>query len=409
MLKLIKEFENRSPELVYEWKDNETGAEGWLVINSLRGGAAGGGTRMRKGLDKKEVVALAKTMEIKFSCCGPMIGGAKSGINFDPSDPRKNEVLDKWFKRVVPILKSYYGTGGDMNVDQNKDVIPITSKYGLQHPQEGVLTGFYNPDENGKLAKIKQLQTGVSKVVEDSVLSPSVDRQYRVADLITGYGVSEAVRHTYEIYNHDLRGKSVVIQGWGNVGAAAAYYLTLSGANIKAIIDRNGGIIDEKGMGIEDIRDLFLNKNHNELVSDRMISFGEMEERFWDIEADIFIPAAASNLVGRDHLKRMQKAGISTISCGANVPFADEKIFFGSISKEADKDFSLIPDFIANSGMARAFAYLMQDNAELSDKAIFNDVSEIIRKNLMDVYEREPGVQTGMYKKAMEMAIEKTT
>ena len=80
------------------------------MINSLRGGSAGGGTRMRKGLDKREVESLAKTMEVKFSVSGPPIGGAKSGINFDPSDPRKKGVLERWFAAVMPLLKSYYGT-----------------------------------------------------------------------------------------------------------------------------------------------------------------------------------------------------------------------------------------------------------------------------------------------------------
>ena len=50
--KLLKKFEEKRPEVVFEWKDAETEAEGWVVINSLRNGAAGGGTRMRKGLDK---------------------------------------------------------------------------------------------------------------------------------------------------------------------------------------------------------------------------------------------------------------------------------------------------------------------------------------------------------------------
>jgi glutamate dehydrogenase/leucine dehydrogenase len=76
---LIQRFEEKRPEIVFEWKDSETEAEGWVVINSLRGGSAGGGTRMRKGLDKREVESLAKTMEIKFSVSGPEIGGAKSG------------------------------------------------------------------------------------------------------------------------------------------------------------------------------------------------------------------------------------------------------------------------------------------------------------------------------------------
>lgn len=41
MLELLKAFRIKQPELVFEWKDSETGAEGWVVINSLRGGAAG--------------------------------------------------------------------------------------------------------------------------------------------------------------------------------------------------------------------------------------------------------------------------------------------------------------------------------------------------------------------------------
>ena len=58
---ILSKFENTKPEIVYEWKDTETEAEGWVVINSLRGGAAGGATRMRKGLDKHEVESMAKT------------------------------------------------------------------------------------------------------------------------------------------------------------------------------------------------------------------------------------------------------------------------------------------------------------------------------------------------------------
>ena len=66
MKELLERFENKQPEIVFEWSDSETDAKGWVVINSLRGGAAGGGTRMRKGLDKREVESLAKTMEIKL-------------------------------------------------------------------------------------------------------------------------------------------------------------------------------------------------------------------------------------------------------------------------------------------------------------------------------------------------------
>lgn len=60
MRELLKKFENLQPEIVFEWNDSETEAEGWLVINSLRGGAAWGDTRMKLGLDKNEVIRLAK-------------------------------------------------------------------------------------------------------------------------------------------------------------------------------------------------------------------------------------------------------------------------------------------------------------------------------------------------------------
>lgn len=143
MQELLQRYKDKAPEIVFEWHDSETDAVGWIVINSLRGGAAGGGTRMRLGVTKGEVLSLAKVMEIKFSVCGPAIGGAKSGINFDPTDPRKDEVLSRWYKAVMPLLKTYYGTGGDMNVDEIHDVIPITESYGLWHPQEGIVVGHF--------------------------------------------------------------------------------------------------------------------------------------------------------------------------------------------------------------------------------------------------------------------------
>ena len=155
MQTLLEKFEATEPEIIFQWSDRMTDAKGWLVINSLRGGAAGGGTRMRKGLNLNEVISLAKTMEIKFTVSGPSIGGAKSGIDFDPKDPRRTEVLERWYHAVTPILKNYYGTGGDMNVDEIEDVIPITETYGLWHPQEGIVKGHYDPSEKGKINKKK--------------------------------------------------------------------------------------------------------------------------------------------------------------------------------------------------------------------------------------------------------------
>lgn len=402
---LISKFEGKKPEIVFSWKDSETEAEGWVVINSLRGGAAGGGTRMRIGLDQREVESLAKTMEVKFTIAGPPIGGAKSGINFDPSDPRKKGVLERWYKAVKPLLKNYYGTGGDLNVDEIHEVIPMTAALDILHPQEGVVNGHwvsYTPEE--KLKTIGRLQKGVLLPIENEQLTPSLERGYTIADMITGWGVAEGVRHYYEVYGGFLNGKLAIIQGWGNVAAAAAFYLTKYGVRIGGIIDRNGGIIIPQGMGYEEIVDLFLNRNGNALQSDRMMSFEEVNAKIWDLPAEIFIPGAASRLVTEDQVLRMAKAGIEVVSCGANVPFADKEIFMGPISQLADSQFAVIPDFIANCGMARVFGYLMKQDAEVTDTAIFKDVSSIIRTSIMRLHQFNPKT-TGLSAKALEMSL----
>lgn len=406
MEELLKKYENKQPEIVFEWKDSETEAEGWVVINSLRGGAAGGGTRMRIGLDKHEVTSLAKTMEVKFTVSGPAIGGAKSGINFNPKDPRKKGVLERWYKAVAPLLKSYYGTGGDLNVDEIHEVIPITENSGVWHPQEGVFNGHFKPTEAEKINRIGQLRHGVLKVIEDKRFSPEPTRKYVVADMITGYGVAESVKHYYSTYGGSLEGKRVIVQGWGNVGSAGAYYLAQSGAKIVGIIDRDGGLINQNGFSFEEIKELFLNKDGNALSSDKMIPFNEVNQKVWDLNAEIFIPCAASRLITRDQVDRMVNAGMEVIAAGANVPFADPEIFFGPIADYIDKRISVIPDFISNCGMARVFAYLMTDTVSMTDENIFLDTSVIIKEAIEKVYAKDSS-KTGISKTAFTIALNK--
>ncbi|WZL87906.1 Glu/Leu/Phe/Val dehydrogenase dimerization domain-containing protein [Salinimicrobium sp. 3283s] len=406
MKELLNLYQNKAPEIVFNWKDPETEAEGWVVINSLRGGAAGGGTRMRKGLDMNEVLSLAKTMEVKFTVSGPAIGGAKSGINFDPNDPRKKGVLERWYKAVSPLLKSYYGTGGDLNVDEIHEVIPITEDSGVWHPQEGVFNGHFKPTEADKINRIGQLRQGVIKVLENSKFSPDVSRKYTVADMITGYGVAEAVRHYYDVYGGNVQGKKAIVQGFGNVGSAAAYYLAQMGAKVVGIIDRAGGLINEDGFSFDEIRELFLNKEGNSLKSERIIPFEEINERIWKLEAQVFAPCAASRLITREQVDQMVSSGLEVISSGANVPFADKEIFFGPIMEYTDEKISVIPDFIANCGMARVFAYFMERRVQMTDEAIFNDTSITIKNAIQNTFNHNSN-KTNVSKTAFEVALTK--
>ena len=138
-----------------------------------------------------------------------------------------------------------------------------------------------------------------------------------------------------------------------------------------------------------------------------MLSFDEVNARIWDVEADVFLPCAASRLITQDQLNRMVKADVEVISSGANVPFADAEIFYGPIAESADGQLAVIPDFIANCGMARVFAYLMSESdVDLSDEAIFSDTSATIERALQETHGRNQG-QTGLAATAFEIALSK--
>jgi len=402
---LITQYESTSPEIIFEWNDSKTNARGWIVINSLRGGASGGGTRMRKGLTLHEVTSLAKTMEVKFTVSGPQIGGAKSGIDFDPKDERKSGVLKRWFKAVSPLLKSYYGTGGDMNVNEAKDVVPITESFGIWHPQEGIVEGHFNPKKSEKISKIGQLRLGVPMVIANPEFSPDIKKKYSVSDMITGYGVAQSVIHYYNIWKNGVRkNKSVLIQGWGNVGASAGFFLSKAGFRIKGIMDKEGFVLSNEGFTHEEIVRLFLFKENNTLSSKEKL-FDDFSV-FWNHGSDIFLPCAGSRLVSKSNLDNLMKNGCELIASGANVPFDNEEILYGKVMEYADNSISVIPDFIANCGMARTFGYCMQKENEISSKAIFEDVSKTIYTSLKKIFKMNSDV-TQISQKAIAIAIKK--
>lgn len=406
VVEALSAFAHQTPEIVFEWNDPETEAQGWVVINSLTGGAAGGGTRMRPGLDCAEVTSLAKTMEIKFKWCGPLIGGAKSGINFDPADPRKEGVLRRWYEAVLPLLKTYYGTGGDLNVDEIREVFPITEALGLLHPQEGVLRGHFRPDDVTAQRVIEQMRTGVKKNVLDPRLAPQDGpRRYTVADMITGWGVAEGVRAYYDRLDTPLAGKLMLVQGWGVVASAAAWYLARQGVQLVGILDRAQGLLAPDGLDEPEVRRLFNQRIGNQLTDEAAIPFDEAAARFWDTPADIFLPAAASRLVDEVQLDRLQESGVAVISCGANVPFADREIFFGPVARAADARFAVVPDFLANCGMARAFAYFMQPYASMDEAHIFGDTQRVIHEGVHLLM--EDGRTTGLTERGFRISLDR--
>ena len=141
------------------------------------------------------------------------------------------------------------------------------------------------------------------------------------------------------------------------------------------------------------------------LTSANLRPFDEVNAAIWDVPAEVFLPCAASRLVTQNQVERMIAAGVEVISSGANVPFADNEIFYGPIAEYADQHLAVIPDFIANCGMARVFAYLMSDeDVDMADSAIFHDTSAVIREALAAVHSDHPH-KTLVTAKAFERAL----
>lgn len=393
------------PELTVAWQDSETDARGWLVINSLRGGAAGGGTRMRVGANPGEVSFLAKTMELKFALAGPAIGGGKSAIDFDPRDPRKREVLRRWYRAIAPYLRDHYGTGGDLNVDEVTEVVPIIQELGLSHPQEGVVRGHLRPDEERFRTVIRTLDEGVEAPVTGEL--GIAGEPLVVADLITGYGVARAVVHYRERLGLPMENARVVLEGFGNVGAPAGLYLARAGARVVAIADVDKTLLAPDGLDAADIEQLMTSGPTHLLPDDDRCLRGDDHDAYLDAPADIFVCAASSGTLTRDCLDRIEAAGVTTIAAGANQPFREPQAGSLAVHRSADDRFAILPDFVVNLGMARGFSYFMEDGAEPRAEPVFEAVDATVARSVNEMLDRAPREDRGLMAASLDMALDR--
>jgi glutamate dehydrogenase/leucine dehydrogenase len=397
-------FLRTPPELTLAWSDAPTSARAWLVINSARGGAAGGGTRMRNGLRVREVTYLAKAMELKFALSGPSIGGAKCGIDFDPTDPARTEVLERFYHAIEPLLRHRYGTGGDLNVDETIDVIPAFRRIGLHHPQEGVVRGHFRPDEAGYHAIMDRLETGITIPVDDALGITGLPLS--VSDMVTGYGVARAIERLLERQGRALEGARVLLEGFGNVGASCALYLARSGARIVAIRDARNVLRDPDGVSAADMEQLIRDRRNKMLrPSDPRVVPGSDDAFFRD--ADVFVCAAISESVLPATLDRLEHHGVHTIACGANQPFRESKIGSTRVARSADRRFSVLADIVSNCGMARALSYLMERDARVEPGAIFEAVNGTICSALDEALERNGNRATTLLAATLEIALDR--
>lgn len=220
-------------------------------------------------------------------------------------------------------------------------------------------------------------------MLEDTAYLPSLTCKFTVADLIAGGGVAKTVRHYYALWpGTAVAGKRIVIKAGTTWARRRPTTWLARGALVVSIIDWVGGLLRPIGLPPKKIRDLFLGCAGNALYAPYLLSFAEVDRQVWTTKTKIFVPTATSRLMTQTQVEALVTSGLEVISCGANASFTNPAIFFGPTGKWAGTYCTVIPDFIASCGMADVFAHLMETGTEITDQAIFQDVSHVIEVTL---------------------------
>lgn len=321
-------FVGEEPVLRCLWTDPKTGAKGYVIIDSLVTGVAAGGCRMRKGLTENEVTELAQTMTLKFSLYDLPIGGGKCGVDYPSDAPDADQVLTRFYQAVMPILKQTYMTGQDLGT-REEQILKIFDDIGI--PSLAAPAVYqWGLDENLGAKMAEAYRQPVNEQTFDLV--------------IAGFGVSQCALEALDRKGVATNNAKAAVQGFGNVGGAAALDLYQAGVKVVGVSDIQGAVICEDGLDISKLireRDIYGVIDRSKLPSNYRQTSGD---ELFDVESDIFIPAASSYTVDLERAKRLSS---TIISEGAN----------NGITKEAEDYFFqkkalVIPDFLANSAFA---------------------------------------------------------
>lgn len=354
----------KKPYIVVEWNDTESDAKGWLCAYNFVNHYCGGGTRMHPTVTKKEVVRLATTMGYKYKACeSNTTGGCKGGIAYDYKAPDAKDVLKRYLTAMAPYIKSGVSIGGDLGVDY-ADVLNYLDELGIGLPQTKAMKS--NP-------RFKQHIKN-----HDYACKMKFD-EFLMYDMITGYGCAFSLDEAWK-FKKGKEGATVVIQGFGCVGASMAYCLDKMGYKVVGISDVNQLVCCEKGLDVKKL--VATRKPKGELDSAAFESdyVVRPNSEWLDVDCDILVPAALEDVINKDNAYKVKA---SLIVEAANIP----------ITEEADKTLAqngvdICVDFVANLGGIRIYEALVFGIVDADPKAIVDDTERIIRKNTRLIFEQ---------------------
>jgi len=354
---------DRQPIVVIEWEDEQLEARGWLVIDMLVNRVAGGGTRMKIGVTAEEMIKLAQTMTLKFTLTDPHIGGAKCGIDYDPTRPDKLIVMQRFYQYIKPFLMNCYVTGADLNTNED-EVIACTRSLGLSCPQYALAKSL-----GDEARRVRRFFEGIHLPIDSQ-------GKMLMNTAATGFSIYVATKRA--LLPETLHGKKIAIQGFGNVGGCCAKFLSDDGACIQAISDRYGTVYCQTGLNIPlllSCRDERSKTVFRNLVSlkDRPANYELINnpEAIYQFGDDVFIPVADSEIITPENFQSIKA---KYLICGANDPFKpadiEERMFaLGHV---------VVPDFIANAGTAALYHTLIKGDGPVTVPALLQNLEKQI-------------------------------
>lgn len=311
-----------------------------------------GGLRFAPYVDLGEVKALAMWMTWKTSLSGVPFGGAKGGIAFDPKAHSTSEV-ERIVRRFTHALGSNIGPEYD---------IPAPDVGSNSQAMVWMMDTYLNAGQATDRQNTRRVVTG--KTIETG---GSLGR-----DKATGQGAAFVLAHHYEQINRDLRGQTVAIQGFGNVGEHAARALTAMGAILTAVADHTGAVINPEGI---DPEDLWRHTSKAGGVAGFERADAIDVEEFFAADVDILVPAAIENQITAE---RAPKIKASVVLEGANGPTSTEAELI-----LIERGIEILPDVLANAGgvIVSYFEWLQN---KMSSKWRLSEVDDELRRYLWD-------------------------
>lgn len=346
-------------EKVIEVYDQKTGMQGVCVIHNTARGPGKGGIRMEPDVTTEEVMGLARAMTWKNAMADLPFGGAKSGIKADPKKmtPEQKEAHVRAFARKIKeVIPAEYIAGPDMNTTE-KEMAQFADEIGTPKACTG------KPSSEGGLPH----ELGS-----------------------TGFGVAICTRVAVKHMGKDLKGMTVAIEGFGNVGTFAMKFLEGWGARIVALSDSKGTIYNKDGLKYADLMRIKSEKGTVTAAKGEKLDAAKL----FELPVDILIPGARPDVINKGNVANV-KAKI--LSEAANLPakYDVEQVLM-------KRGVVVLPDFVANAGgVISSYCETMGWDAD----TMFKVVEEKISTNTKIMLERAKDNDTR--KAAMEIAKER--